>query len=74
MARTAMAVLGTDPSESMMVGDRVETDILMGQRAGMTTAMPLTGATTLERLAQSDIQPDFVLERLDELLPVRAKG
>lgn len=71
MARTAMEVLGTDPAESMMVGDRVETDVLMGQRAGMSTAMPLTGATTLEKLRYSDVRPDYVLERLDELLPVR---
>jgi len=69
MVRTAMAVLGTDPAESIMVGDRVETDILMGQRAGMATAMPLTGATTLEKLAQSEVQPDYILERLDDLLP-----
>jgi NagD protein len=74
MARMAMSVLGTDPGESIMVGDRVETDILMGQRAGMATAMPLTGATTLEALRHSKVQPDFVLERLDELLPVRENG
>lgn len=69
MARTAMTVLGTDPAESIMVGDRVETDILMGQRAGMSTAMPLTGATSLAKLAHSEVQPDFILERLDQLLP-----
>jgi len=69
MVRTAMAVLGTDPAVSIMVGDRVETDILMGQRAGMATAMPLTGATTLAKLAQSEVKPDYILERLDDLLP-----
>jgi NagD protein len=73
MARTAMAVLGTDPADSIMVGDRVETDILMGQRAGMATAMPLTGATTLEKLKTSEVQPDFVLERLDHILPPGAE-
>lgn len=74
MARTAMAVLGTDPAESIMVGDRVETDILMGREAGMATALALTGATTLEKLERSPIQPDYVLERLDQLLPVREFG
>jgi phosphoglycolate/pyridoxal phosphate phosphatase family enzyme len=74
MARTAMDVLGTEPSQSMMVGDRVETDVLMGQRAGMWTAMPLTGATTMEKLTHSEVQPDFILERLDELLPDGADG
>jgi NagD protein len=74
MARTALALLGTDPEESMMVGDRVETDILMGHRVGMSTAMPLTGATTLEALAQSKVQPDYILERLDHLLPTRTNA
>lgn len=72
MARTALQVLGTAPQESMMVGDRVRTDILMGQQAGMATALPLTGATTAETLRHSAIQPDFVLERLDQLLPESA--
>jgi NagD protein len=71
MMRTAMDIIGTPPHESMMVGDRLETDILMGQRAGMATALPLTGATDRARLADSEIQPDYVLERLDDLLPTR---
>lgn len=69
MARTAMKLLGTDPADSIMVGDRVETDILMGQQAGMATALPLTGATTVDKLCDSPVQPDFVLQRLDEILP-----
>jgi NagD protein len=71
MARTALQVLGVAPQESIMVGDRVETDVRMGRQAGMATALPLTGATTLERLRRSEIQPDYILERLDQLLPAR---
>jgi ribonucleotide monophosphatase NagD (HAD superfamily) len=71
MAQAAMAIVGTAPEESLMVGDRLETDILMGQQAGMATALPLTGATSPAKLACSDVQPDYVLERLDHLLPTR---
>jgi NagD protein len=71
MARAAMAILGVAPQDSIMVGDRLETDILMGREAGMSTALPLTGATTLDSLAGSPVQPDYVLERLDYLLPTR---
>jgi NagD protein len=71
MMRTAMGIVGTDPAESIMVGDRLETDIVMGRRAGMATALPLTGATSRASLAESEIQPDYVLERLDDLLPTR---
>lgn len=72
MARAALDVLGLPPEACIMVGDRLETDVPMGRQAGMATALPLTGATTLEKLRRSAIQPDFVLERLDQLL-VRAR-
>jgi phosphoglycolate/pyridoxal phosphate phosphatase family enzyme len=55
--------------ECIIVGDRLETDMYMGIEAGMATAVVLTGVTTPELLAVSDIQPDYVLHRLDELLP-----
>ena len=55
--------------ECIIIGDRLETDIWMGQDAGMATAVVLTGVTTPELLSTSQIQPDYVLERLDELLP-----
>ena len=71
MMRAAMDILGTEPHDSIMVGDRLETDIVMGQQAGMATALPLTGATTLEKLATSSVRPDYVLKRLDHLLPTR---
>jgi NagD protein len=70
MMRTAMAIVGTEPHDTIMVGDRLWTDVLMGRRAGMATALTLTGATNLEQLAASDLQPDYVLEQLDQLLPI----
>jgi NagD protein len=54
-------------SDCLITGDRLETDIRMGREAGMATAVILTGVTTSELLAISDIQPDYVLYRLDEL-------
>ena len=71
MVQAAMTIVGTAPQDSIMVGDRLETDIVMGQQAGMATALPLTGATTLDKLSVSDVRPDYVLERLDHLLPTR---
>ena len=54
-----------------MVGDRLHTDVSMGRLAGMSTALVLTGDSTL---AESDAldaaeQPDFVLQTLDQLIP-----
>jgi NagD protein len=67
MARAALARIDLSPSRCLMVGDRLETDVLMGRDAGMATALALTGATTREALASSGIQPTYVIERLGEL-------
>ena len=63
----ALDGLGRRADECLMVGDRVETDILMGQRAGMTTALVLTGVTRREDLAETSVQPDHVLESIAEI-------
>ena len=60
--------LGLPATECAMIGDRLETDIAMGAGAGMATALTLTGATTRAMLQASEIRPDYVLERLDELV------
>jgi ribonucleotide monophosphatase NagD (HAD superfamily) len=51
-----------------MVGDRLETDIVMGRRAGMSTALVLSGVTRREDLFHSSIQPDYVLESIADLI------
>ena len=63
----AIAHLQTEPKRSLAVGDRLETDILGGQRAGMVTALILTGVTQRHELASSPIQPDFVFDDLAQL-------
>jgi ribonucleotide monophosphatase NagD (HAD superfamily) len=50
-----------------MVGDRLETDILMGVQAGMSTALVLTGVTKREALDHSPVVPDFVLNSITEV-------
>jgi phosphoglycolate/pyridoxal phosphate phosphatase family enzyme len=69
MARAALSRLGVGPTDAIMVGDRLETDIVMGVRAGMHTALVLTGATRCAQLADAPVQPEFVLEDLSGLLP-----
>ena len=68
-ARAILDRLQLPASECIIVGDRLETDTRMGQEAGMATGVVLTGVTTPELLAASEIQPDYVLRNLGELLP-----
>lgn len=60
--------LGLATKDVVMVGDRLDTDILSAQRAGMMTALVLTGLTTREMLMDTEILPDFVFADLPALL------
>jgi 4-nitrophenyl phosphatase len=64
----AMTRLAVPPEQSLVVGDRLETDIAGGARAGMQTALLLSGVTTAAELRGRDIQPDWTFEDLPALL------
>lgn len=68
MFREALRRLGTTPDETLMVGDRLDTDIAGAQAVGLHTALMLTGVTTREELTNSGVQPDTVFDDLFGLL------
>lgn len=68
MSDAILDLLQMQASQCLIVGDRLETDVLMGINAGMASALVLTGATTRENLNVSEIKPMFVLESLRELV------
>ena len=59
--------LNVKPHEILIVGDNLRTDILMGIKGGMRTALVLTGASTLNEIGELHIQPDYVFESISEL-------
>jgi 4-nitrophenyl phosphatase len=63
----ALRVLDELPEHTLMVGDRLDTDIFGAYRAGLRTALMLTGVSHPDDLADSPIQPDAVFETLDTL-------
>jgi arabinose operon protein AraL len=67
MMREAEARIDVDASDCLLVGDRLETDIVMGNRAGMTTVLVLTGVTDRAALAKSSVRPDHVLDTLGDI-------
>ena len=60
-------VLGLNPEGCLMVGDKLPTDIAAGIRAGMKTALVLTGETTKEEAKSSQFVPDYIINDLREL-------
>ncbi len=68
-ANIAMEVAGvSEPSECLVLGDRLETDILLAERAGMDSALVLSGVETEESLEKSDLKPTYVFRELPEIL------
>ncbi len=59
--------LDASPDQSVMIGDRLDTDILAGNRANMLTAMVLTGVSSQADIADSEAKPDIVIAGLPEL-------
>lgn len=68
--QAAIEELGLPPARIMMVGDRLETDIFMGQQAGMVTAVTLTGVATREDAQRMTPPPDYILTNLGDLLHI----
>jgi len=70
MPQLAMAKLGYSKEETAVVGDRIYTDVRSGINAGVTGILVLSGESTLQTLAESDVKPHLVLESAAEILNV----
>jgi NagD protein len=69
MAAALLERLALPADDTILVGDRLMTDVLMAHEAGMASALVLTGATNAAALAGSPVIPDFVLGGVAEVLP-----
>ena len=64
----ALAALGCAAAESVIVGDRLETDMLMGRRLGLATILVLSGVTRPGDPRIAATAPDHVLRSIRELV------
>jgi 4-nitrophenyl phosphatase len=62
MMTQSMARMGSTPFNTAVIGDRLDTDILGGARAGLTTLMVLSGISTRHEAQTGDIHPDYIFE------------
>lgn len=75
MLEVALERLRLAPADCLMIGDRLETDVLMGRRAGVPTALVLTGVARRQDVgADPDATPDLVLESVADLPDVLVRG
>lgn len=63
----ALKRLSAAPEQTLVLGDRLETDILGAVLLGLKSALVLSGVTSREQLAASDYQPNWVFEDITDL-------
>lgn len=66
--KMALEKLQLPADRVLCVGDRLDTDILMGNRAGMPTALLLTGVSQEADVQATGIKPDYIFRDLPALM------
>lgn len=69
MMRAALRQLGAHSETSVMIGDRMDTDIIAGTEAGMRTVLVLTGVTSRDMVEQFPYRPTYILESVATIDP-----
>ena len=62
MMRTGLKMLNCHSAEAVMVGDRMDTDVISGMESGMSTVLVLSGVSTCETLRTYAYRPGIVLD------------
>ena len=67
MLLLAMDKYGYSKEDTVMIGDRVYTDIASGYNAGVDTIFVLSGEGTVKDVEESDIKPTYIIENIREV-------
>ena len=67
MVYLALERTGFTPQETVVIGDRLYTDIAVGLNAGTATVAVLTGEATATSIIEGDIKPMFTFESVKEM-------
>ncbi len=67
MMRTALRTLNAHSEDSVMIGDRMDTDIVAGLESGLRTVLVLTGVTKREQVERFPYCPTWIRESIAEI-------
>ena len=67
MMRTALRTLDAHSEDSVMIGDRMDTDIIAGLESGLRTILVLTGVTRPEQVERFPYRPTWIRQSLADV-------
>lgn len=67
MMRTGLQMLGVHSEEAVMVGDRMDTDVIAGTESGLTTVLVLSGCTSREEVDDYPYRPSYILNGVGDI-------
>jgi len=73
MMRSAVNRIEAHSETTVMVGDRMDTDVISGLEAGLRTILVLTGSTTREQVGRFPYRPTRVLDSIADVVPLVAQ-
>lgn len=68
MMRSALRFLGAHSEETVMIGDRMDTDVVAGIESGMETVLVLTGVTRKEQITLFPYRPNHVANSVVDIV------
>ena len=69
MMRTGLKMLGLHAQDAVMVGDRMDTDIVAGVESGMETVLVLSGVSTEKTPHNFPYRPGYILNGVGDIAP-----
>ncbi len=67
MMRTALHMMNVHSADAVMIGDRMDTDIIAGIESGLTSVLVLTGVSDLENIKKFPYRPGYILDKLGDI-------
>ena len=74
MMRTGLRLLGCHSAEAVMIGDRMDTDVISGMESGMSTVLVLSGVSTRDTLDTYAYRPSIVLNGIGDIPKLAEKN
>lgn len=74
MMRTGLRMLNCHSAEAVMIGDRMDTDVISGMESGMSTVLVLSGVSNLETVENYAYRPTVILNGVGDIVAAAQKN